>query len=281
MDLVEPFLAQLDAEDRATCPPDLAARLAVLCDGVDDPVALVTLIASHARGDVAGYLGRCRSDELWLAQRCATGDAVAIAKLRSTFGPVIDRVVQRFASTEQPAEDLRQIILTRLLVGERPKLADYAGQGFLENWLRVTAVRICLDLGKRKDRAREKPAGDDVLALPSPADLALDHLKAEYRSIVAGALHAAARALDPGDRVLLRQHLVAGMTIDQLGTVLGVHRATAARRIERARQALLDSVRVALAARLALPLAEVDSVIGLVASRIDLSAARLFATATT
>jgi RNA polymerase sigma-70 factor (ECF subfamily) len=187
-------------------------------------------------------------------------------------------VVQRFASTEHAPDDLRQIILTRLLVGDRPKLADYAGQGFLENWLRVTAVRICLDLGKRKDRAREKPAGDDaVLAMPSPADLALDHLKAEYRPIVATALHAAARALSPGDRVLLRQHLAAGMTIDQLGAVLGVHRATAARRIERARAALLESVRTALADRLALPLAEVDSVIGLVASRIDLSAARLFA----
>ena len=144
----------------------------------------------------------------------------------------------------------------------------------------VTAVRVCLDLSKRKDRTREKPVDDDaVLAMPSPADLSLDHLKAEYRPIVAAALHAAARALSPGDRVLLRQHLSAGMTIDQVGAVLGVHRATAARRIERAREALLANVRAALADQLALPLPEVDSVIGLVASRLDLSAEQLFATA--
>ncbi len=291
--LVEAFLAILSAEDRAAAPAELGAQLVALCTAARaanrelavDEAVLTGVIARHARGDVAGYLGRCRSGELWLASRCAAGDSTAIAALRATFDPIIERVVRRFASTEHAPDDLRQIIMARLLVGDgerRPKIADYAGQGFLENWLRVTAVRICLDLAKRKDRAREKPVvGDAELALPSPADLSLEHLKAEYRPVVAAALHAAARALSPGDRVLLRQHLAAGMTIDQLGAVLGVHRATAARRIERARASLLESVRTALAARLALDLEEVDSVIGLVASRLDLSAERLFATAST
>jgi RNA polymerase sigma-70 factor (ECF subfamily) len=198
---------------------------------------------------------------------------------------MLDGVVRRFVSTDHSEDDLRQILYARLLVGEPgrpPKIADYQGQGFLENWLRVTAVRTFLDLRKRKDRARETPVDEDnVLAMPSPADLALDHLKDEYRPIVTAALLDAARALPPGERLLLRQHLSAGMTIDQLAGVLGVHRATVARRIERAREALLERVRAALAERLGLPVADVDGVIALVTSWLDVSAGRLFASSTT
>src|SRR4029453_15390851 len=110
--------------------------------------------------------------------------------------------------------------------GRRPKIADYAGQGFLENWLRITAVRTFLDLGKRKDRAREAAAAEDpARGLASPDDLELSLGKAENRAAVADALREAVGLLEPGDRHLLRQHLVAGLSIDQLSAVLGIHRA--------------------------------------------------------
>src|SRR5204862_1497770 len=173
------------------------------------------------------------------------------------------------------AEDLRQILRTRLFVADRnkaPKIGDYAGQGFLENWLRVTAVRVFLDLAKRKDRSREAVAADDacVLALPAPSDLALDVVKAEYRGAVTAALREAATRLAPGDRHLLRQHFVGGLSIDQLGAVLGIHRATAARRIARARDQLVAVTRELLAARLDVTPREIDDVVALVASRVSI-----------
>ncbi|MBS1123936.1 MAG: putative DNA-binding regulatory protein, partial [Deltaproteobacteria bacterium] len=182
----------------------------------------------------------------------------------------------------QTADDLRQILRAKLFVaepGEQPKIADYAGQGFLENWLRVTAVRVFLDLSKRKDRVRETFAADDeVLALPQPGDLSLDVVKAEYRAAVAAAMHEAAQQLEPGDRHLLRQHLVAGLSIDRLGAVLGIHRATAARRIARAKEQLVAETRRRLAIRLGLADLELDEVIGLVMSRLDVSIGQLLAT---
>ena len=219
--------------------------------------------------------------ELALATAASRGDESAIAELELLARATIDAACRRFASATHTPDDLRQILRERLFVaqpGQRPKIADYAGQGFFENWLRVTAVRIFIDLGKRKDRVREAPAADeDVLAMPEPRDLALDVVKAEYRGAVTAAMHEAARQLEPGDRHLLRQHLVANLSIDQLGAVLGIHRATAARRIARAREQLVVGTRKELATRLALDEVALDEVIGLVMSRLDVSIGALLA----
>jgi RNA polymerase sigma-70 factor (ECF subfamily) len=102
-------------------------------------------------------------------------------------------------------------------------------------------------------------------------------VKAESRDAVAAAMVDAAKQLEPGDRHLLRQHLVAGLSIDQLGAVLGIHRATAARRITRAREQLVAGTRKELARRLQLDGRELDDVIGLVMSRLDVSIAKLLA----
>ena len=278
-------------------PPDLGVRLIVLCQKAHqahaslpiDDRELVAAIASHAPAaavesiaELDGYLGRCRPGELALAIAAARGLAAAISEIERAFRMTIDSTCRRFVSATHTADDLKQILRSKLFVaepGKAPKIADYAGQGFLENWLRVTAVRIFLDLAKRKDRTRETRAGeDDVLALPQPGDLALDVVKAEYREAVAAAMHEAAKQLEPGDRHLLRQHLVAGLSIDQLGAVLGIHRATAARRIAKARERLVADTRSELARLLQLEEHELDEVIGLVMSRLDVSIAQLLAT---
>jgi RNA polymerase sigma-70 factor (ECF subfamily) len=172
-----------------------------------------------------------------------------------------------------------------LFFGERggrpPRIADYAGQGLLRNWLRVLAVRTFINLGKRKDRAREAAAHErELLALPDPLDLELDFVKHEYRAVLTQALFDAARALAPGDRHLLRQHLAGGMSVDQLGAVYGIHRATAARRLVRAREQLLAGVRAAMSERLGVSGEELESLVRAISSRLDASLARLLATPT-
>lgn len=272
--------------------PELGPRLIALCDqarrehptlAIDDH-ALVEAIAVHAPDDsvaLAAHLDRCRSGNLALAVAAGRGSPAAIAELERVHHATLDAVVRRFADATHTADDLRQILRARLFVAQGavpPKIADYAGQGFLENWLRVTAVRMFLDLRKRKDRAREVQADDEsLLALPEPGDLALDVIKSEYRAAVARAIRDAAHSLPAGDRHLLRQHLVAGLSIDQLGAVLGIHRATAARRIAKARDQLATQTRRLVVERLALGPDELDDVLGLVISRLDVSLARLFA----
>ena len=152
------------------------------------------------------------------------------------------------------------------------------GQPSLETWLRVTATRTFIDLGRRKDRAREVLAGDSLSGAIEPSDLALDLFKVEYRAAVSAALRAAAAKLAPSDRHLLRQHLVGGLTIDQLAAVLGIHRATAARRIARARETLAAHVRESLVLSLGLDDHELGEVYGLVVSKLDVSLRTVLAT---
>lgn len=272
--------------------PDIGKRLAELCDEAHrgypsleiEDGDLVQQIAKRAPAadQLQNYLQHCHAGDLAVASQASRGSQAAIAELERVHRQTIEAACRRFAGPGQTADDLRQILRAKLFVadaGKVPKIADYAGQGFLDNWLRVTAVRVFLDLTKRKDRTREASAeDDDILALPNPGDLQLDVVKAEYRAAVASAMHEGAQALEPGDRHLLRQHFVAGLSIDQLGAVLGIHRATAARRIQRAREQLVAETRKQLAIKLKLPEHELDDVIGLVMSRLDVSIAKLLAT---
>jgi RNA polymerase sigma-70 factor, ECF subfamily len=287
--LAEAFAAAWAAH--ADVGDDLADRLVALCatahrerpelgDVIDD-LALVTTFAARAPDrDVLPYLDRCHPGELALAQAASRGHPAAIAAIERDHRGVLEAMCWRYESPAHSAADLRQILREKLYVapaGERPKLAEYAGQGPLDSWLRITAVRMFLDLGKRKDRAREAATADGVLAMPDPGDLSLEVIKAEYRAAVGQAMRDAAGQLELADRHLLHQHFVAGLSIDQLGAALGIHRATAARRVVRAREALVSDTRTLLTARLQLADEELDEVIGMVLSRLDVSIPRLLA----
>lgn len=68
-----------------------------------------------------------------------------------------------------------------------------------------------------------------------------------------------------------RSSVVDGWSIDRIGALYDIHRATAARRVAAARDELGAAIRAALAARLEISVDEVDSIVRLVQSRIDVS----------
>jgi RNA polymerase sigma-70 factor (ECF subfamily) len=70
---------------------------------------------------------------------------------------------------------------------------------------------------------------------------------------------------------VLRLHVLDGVSIDDIAPMFSVHRATIARWIAAAKQTVLDRTRKRLMQDLRLPAADVDSLIRLVQSRIELS----------
>ena len=241
----------------------------------------VDALSAHVTGGIAVFCERTHAGELGLAVAAARGSSAAIAALERMFADTLAFACRRFAGHGHTEEDLQQILRSKLFVAEPdrpPAIAHYNGQGSLESWLRVIATRLFIDLGRRKDRARETAADPATLDVIEPSDLELDVIKAEYRSTVAAALDEAARSLEPEERHLLRQHLVAGLTIDQLAAVLGIHRATVARRIGRARDALVSRTRELVTAQLALGPEELADMFRLVVSKLDLSMRRLLQT---
>ncbi len=78
-------------------------------------------------------------------------------------------------------------------------------------------------------------------------------------------------ALPSRSRAVLRHHYVQGESIDVIARRYGVHRSTAARWVASARQLLVTETRRRVRETLHIPERELDSLMDLVASRIDVS----------
>ena len=76
------------------------------------------------------------------------------------------------------------------------------------------------------------------------------------------------------ERTLLRLHVGERMSIDHLGAMYRVNRATAARWIAAARESLVEGARGEIRARLRLGESEYQSIIALVRSQLDVSIVR-------
>jgi RNA polymerase sigma-70 factor, ECF subfamily len=83
------------------------------------------------------------------------------------------------------------------------------------------------------------------------------------------------KGLSDHDRVLLRQHHLDQLTIDELASLHKVHRATAARWIANARASLLSRVRERMIERLSISGGELDSALRLARSQLEVSIHRL------
>jgi RNA polymerase sigma-70 factor, ECF subfamily len=241
-----------------------------------DPPQLVEFIAERLAGpDLAAALATAPSADLVLAAACTAQEPTAHA----AFDAVLSEVDAAGASTRSAKdliEDVKQLIRVQLLVakdGKPPGIAGYRGKGPLRGWVRITATRELIR--HQRKRAREAPSARPLdEALGDIDDPILTQLKVEYRTEFATALREAIARLDAEDRTLLRQQIVDQLSIDEIGAAFGVHRATAARWLQRARGALVTVTRGRLAARLKLPVDEIDSVIRLVQSQLDVSVVR-------
>jgi RNA polymerase sigma-70 factor (ECF subfamily) len=241
-----------------------------------DEEQLIQFIGERLSGaDLVAALAAAPAGDLVLAAACAAQEPTAHA----AFDEVLTEVEAAGAATnaeKDQIEEVKQLLRVQLLVpreGKPPGIAGYRGRGPLRGWLRITATRELIR--HKKKRTREVSFSQSLEKyLSSGVDPALEQLKAEYRTEFALALNEAIEDLTPEDRTLLRQAIVDDMSIDAIGAAFGVHRATAARWLTRARAALVAATHRRLAARLKLPVEQIESVIRLVQSKLDASVIR-------
>lgn len=241
-----------------------------------DEDALVAFIGERLAGsDLATALTAAPAADLAIAAACVAQQPSAHAAFDSVLAEV-DTAGAATGATRDQIEEVKQLLRVQLLVprdGKPPGLAGYRGRGHLRGWLRITATRELIR--HQKKRTREVSFSQSLdRYLSSGVDPALEHLKAEYRTEFALALDEAIGDLTVEDRTLLRQAIVDDMSIDAIGAAFGVHRATAARWLTRARAALVSATHDRLAARLKLPVDQIESVIRLVQSKLDASVIR-------
>lgn len=262
---------------------ELAAARARWPEATLTDAAFASALATRldVQKDVTTALARLRIEDLFLSQWCATGDARAISAFEHIHRADLDAVLVRFRRLAVTAEELRQTLRIKLFVGSEtraPRIADYAGFGFLQNWLRVTALRALVDIA-RSERARKFEvllADDDLLGVPALGpDLASRYSRAQVSLAIKQAFAHAIAGLAPRQRNFLRHAQVDGLTLDQIAALYGLHRATVARTLAQARSELTCATRRALAEQLGVREDAIDSVVRAADSRIDLSLSRV------
>jgi RNA polymerase sigma-70 factor (ECF subfamily) len=208
---------------------------------------------AHAAG--LGYTGcvvPAHPADLYLCAACEQGESVAYQTLEATYFPTLLRVICRILGDKAAAEEVLQEIRTRLFVGRAPRIAGYRGSGPLAGWLRTLAVHAAQDrlraTNVQRGRLRKLASAQrTVLGTETLEEADETAFRREYARVCSRAWSAAIGSLAAQERRLLHHHFVSGLSIDTLGPIYRVHRATIHRRIRRATERVRCQVRQVLA----------------------------------
>jgi RNA polymerase sigma-70 factor (ECF subfamily) len=219
--------------------------------------------------------------DLYLVAACLAGDSYAIATFDRDLIAGARSAIQAVDSSKTFVDEAVQRLRASLFVGDGggPRLTLYAGRGPLRAWVGVAAARTALMMRRTQQRAREVSTDDDewtgALVMISTNNPELELLKRQYASAFGDAFRDAIASLEARQRTVLRMSFVEALSIDEIGAVYAVHRATAARWITRACDTLFEQTRELLAQRLALTQTELDRMTALVRSQLDVSLSQL------
>jgi len=202
---------------------------------------------------IAGFLDGLHADELCLVLACEQGDQTAWGELFEGYGATVRSAARAASSSEAMADDLAQSIWAELhgLKAREDgtaagKLAYYSGAGSLGGWLRAVVGQLAIDQHRKQakvvqtdedselDRlvlAEGEPDGAHAFQnTASPEDLLAGNMAA---ADVEKALGQAIAELTDEDRLLMKLYYFEGLRLREAGAVLGVHEATASRRLTR------------------------------------------------
>src|SRR5215210_1960113 len=207
--------------------------------------------ANTPHAEISKFIDDMQADDLCLIIACERGDENAWNDLVERFTPTVRSAARSASKNEDAAEDLAQSIWAELY-GLRTrkdgmpasKLAYYSGRGSLAGWLRAVVAQLAVDVYRKQSRlvqteedsdldrfARDLPMADGQPASRSNPEKLITNKFVE--SDVQAALITAVQELTDDDRLLVKLYYFDDMRLREAGAVLGVHEATASRRLTR------------------------------------------------
>jgi RNA polymerase sigma-70 factor (ECF subfamily) len=237
-----------------------------------DAARFVTFLGARVAGeaDPVQALAALHVDDLYLAFACASGDEAALAAFERAHLEDLG-VVARVDSSPAFVDEVRQRLRVHLFVDG--KIREFGGRGSLAGWLRVCAVRLAQML--RRGAWRENPVEEPEIDRLAGSDPELALIKRKYGREFTEAVAASVLALDGRDRTVLKLNVLDRLNIEKIGSLYGVHRATVASWIAGARRSILDGTRQRLQEKLGLDVNELESLMGLVRSELDVRLSQL------
>jgi RNA polymerase sigma-70 factor len=215
------------------------------------------------------FLDSLRADDLCLAVACERGDERAWADLMEQFRATVMSAARGASPNEEAAEELAQSIwadLYGLRAGASGtptgKLAYYSGCGSLGGWLRAVVGQLAVDRHRKSSRlvqteeaadfdrlsqGREHAPGEDGFHAAAPPDPEQALARSELTRSLHAALARVLSELDAEDRLLVKLYYFDGLRLREAGAVLGIHEATASRRLTRIHSQVRERVTASLA----------------------------------
>lgn len=200
--------------------------------------------------EIAKFIDEMQADDLCLIIACERGDENAWNDLVERFKPTVRSAARSASSNEDAAEDLAQSIWAELY-GLRvrkdgmpaSKLAYYSGRGSLAGWLRAVVAQLAVDTFRKQSRLvqTEEDTEFDRLAQDGHGQIVVSGIATPEESIsnsfaqadMQQAVEKAIQELGAEDRLLVKLYYFDNLRLREAGAVLGVHEATASRRLTR------------------------------------------------
>jgi len=231
-------------------------------------------LPSHVLPDaraLQAYLDSLHAADLALACACSDGNAAAWDFFMARFRPELYRAGRAIAG-EPAGRELADSLYAELyglreVAGQRKSLFDYfLGRSKLTTWLHAILAQRHVDGIRRARRTEPLEEGEAAerlygaqhgSALGSPGNSATsstlgaaasspDPERNRFLAILQAVLTAALGALQARDRLRLAYYYVEGLTLAQIGRLLGEHEATVSRKLERTRREIRKHVEGAL-----------------------------------
>jgi RNA polymerase sigma-70 factor (ECF subfamily) len=207
-----------------------------------------------SKDEIRNFIDQLQADDLCLIVACERGDEKAWNDLVERFTPTVRSAARSASSNEDAAEDLAQSIWAELYGlrtrnDGRPasKLAYYSGRGSLAGWLRAVVAQLAVDVFRKQSKlvqteedaefdrlAQEVHAGDGHPALAAGMQNPEESISNRFaRTEMQQALSKSVQELNAEDRLLVKLYYFDNLRLREAGAVLGVHEATASRRLTR------------------------------------------------
>jgi RNA polymerase sigma-70 factor (ECF subfamily) len=222
--------------------------------------------SSHTMPDtraIQTYLDSLHVADLALACACSEGNAAAWDFFMARFRPELYRAGRAIAG-ESAGSELADSLYAELyglreVAGQRKSLFDYfLGRSKLTTWLHAILAQRHVDgirrarrtepleegeAGERAYVAQQALAGNSVTSAGASSP---EPERNRFLAILQVVLTAALDALAPRDRLRLAYYYVEGLTLAEIGRLVGEHEATVSRKLERTRREIRKHVEGAL-----------------------------------
>lgn len=252
---------------------------------LDSEVSFVQYVAARLPGfrPVEQEVAAVHAADLLLARGCALGVPAAVERFERDMLGLVTAAGRKLSMSSEQNDELRQQVRMKLLVpgtgGAAPKVGNYAGTGALRSWVYATGLRTGLNELRRIGRA-PVPAGDEQLLVAMPDkndDQQLQYMKELYRSAFRDAFKSSIQELEDRLANVLRHYYLDEMTLEEIGALYRVHKTTVMRWVNKAHAELEVKTKSRMISHLQLGASEVESVLRLIQSGIQLGLASVLA----